>query len=84
MAEITDEMAERALAVIMTPPGLQYFDDLVSMTYNREVVRCAIAAALGEYSIKVVPDPFRMPMVEDRIRDAMAGAQDHPGRAITR
>jgi hypothetical protein len=30
------------------------------------------------------PDPYRDPMVEDRIRDAMTEATAHPGRTITR
>ena len=76
MAEITDEMITRALAVIMTPPGLWYFDDPDSVAHNREIIRRAIAAALHHGD-----DP---PSDEDRIRDAMAGAQDHPGRTITR
>jgi hypothetical protein len=76
MAEITDEMITRALAVIMTPPGLQYFDDPASVAQNRGIVARALIAAL-----QAVGD---VPSDEDRIRDAMAGARDHPGRTITR
>jgi hypothetical protein len=76
MAEITDEMITRALAVIMTPPGLRYFDDPASVAQNRGIVARALLAALR-------PDDVGR-ADEDRIRDAMAGAHDHPGRTITR
>jgi hypothetical protein len=76
MAKVTDEMVTRALAVIMTPPGLQYFDDPASVAQNRGIVARALLAALS-------PDDVG-PLDEDRIRDAMAEAHDHPGRTITR
>ena len=76
VAEVTAEMVTRALAIIMTPPGLQYFDDPASVAQNRGIVARALLAVLS-------PDDFG-PLDEDRIRDAMAGAQDHPGRTITR
>jgi hypothetical protein len=43
-------------------------------------------AADGNWHIWFAPIPARPagPSDEDRIRDAMAGARDHPGRTITR
>ncbi len=77
MAEITDEMVGRAAAVIFEPPGLGFMTP-EALPYAgmrwREVIRRALAAALqadGE------------PSDEDRIRDAMAEAQQHSGR-VTR
>ena len=61
MAEITDEMITRALAVIMTPPGLWYFDDPDSVAHNREVIRRALTAVLR-------PDYAAGLADEDRIR----------------
>ncbi len=43
-----------------------------------------IAVRLGKLPDDDPPDPYRDPMVEDRIRDIMAEAHDHPGRTITR
>ena len=80
MTEISDEMVDRAASVIFEPPGLQYFMTPdpradAAMAHNREVIRRAIAAAL---------QPDDMPSDEDRIRDAMTEAQQHPGHTITR
>jgi hypothetical protein len=78
MAEITEEMVDRAAAVIFEPPGL-YFMTPEALAFAglrwREVIRRALAAAL---------QPGAAPSDEDRIRDAMAEARDHPGRTITR
>jgi hypothetical protein len=81
MAEVTDEMVDRAAAVIFEPPGLQYFmpphtRDGATMGHNREIIRRALAAALLTGGTA--------PSDEDRIRDAMTEAHDHPGRTITR
>jgi hypothetical protein len=77
MAEVTDEMITRALAVIMAPPGLQYFDDPASVAQNRGIIARALLAALRHDYAAGLAD-------EDRIRDAMTEAQAHPGRTITR
>lgn len=78
MAEITDEMVDRAAAVIFELPGLYFMTPearpFAGMRY-REVIRRALAAALQTHDA---------PSDEDRIRDAMAEARDHPGRTITR
>jgi hypothetical protein len=78
MAEITDEMVDRAADVIFEPPGLQYFPTSAATAHNREVIRRALAAALQHN--RAVRDPSD----EDRIRDAMGEARDHPGHTITR
>ena len=79
MAEITDEMVDRAAAVIFEPPGL-YFMTPEAIPYAgmryREVIRRALAAALHHGDAD--------PSDEDRIRGAMAEARDHPGRTVTR
>jgi ribosome maturation protein Sdo1 len=81
MAEITDEMVDRAASVIFEPPGLQYFltpdtARVAAEARNREIIRRALAAALQPSDTE--------PSDEDRIRDAMTEARDHPGRTITR
>jgi hypothetical protein len=81
MAEITDEMVDRAADVIFEPPGLQYFmtsdtSAVAAVAHNRDIIRRALAAALQPGDT--------VPSDEDRIRDAMTEARDHPGRTITR
>jgi hypothetical protein len=44
---VTDEMVSRALVVIMAEPGLSYFDTPEALAGNREIIRRAIAAAIG-------------------------------------
>lgn len=44
---------------------------------------CAALTGLG-VSVDEPPDPYRDPAVEDRIRDAMTEAMNHPGRTVIR
>ena len=78
---ISDEMIDRAYAVLLDPPsaddGLDYRRIPGAEAHNRTVIARALAAALE------VPAPAE-PSDEDRIREAMAEASDYPGRIVTR
>ena len=89
MAEITDEMVDRAAAVIFEPPGLQQFmpphtRDGATTGHNRDIIRRALAAALQSDAEARHASCSCMTPDEDRIRAALAEAYEHPGRTITR
>lgn len=73
-------MAEHKVGntVVLSGTIVQIEGDVALVRVDRSFPECdTIAVRLGK-----LPDDA--PSDEDRIRDAMAGARDHPGRTITR
>lgn len=74
---VSEEMIDRAVDVIFAAPGLDYLPTSAAMAHNRQIIARALAAALGGAEDAGPSD-------EDRIREAMAEAMEHPGREVTR
>lgn len=77
VTNVSDEMVDRACAVLFASPGLDYRPGAAAEAHNRQVIAQALAAAMQAPR----SDP---PSDEDRIREAMAEASDYPGRIVTR
>jgi hypothetical protein len=69
---------------IVAKPGSHHDLPMFGTYFDEAEARAVAQRAKAALIALPVAEDYREPSGEDRIRDAMAEAQDHPGRVVTR